>query len=504
MPKQIDRRWLGVFRRLFSSSSSQKNHSVTTKSASMATNPQLSQAAMLSGPAKLTAVTSLVQKLAQDLDSVNLLPHERDAALEELKIYGRDPRNADPIFAKEGIEMLARHAFDSPSSTTSRHALRCLCNALLLKKECRQMFVDVGYEAKVCKKLKNDNREDEFLVSRLIFFTTYDTDLDVGQLVDKYRLADSITKNLERHARHYRAGRPTSDPMQDMALIETVKLLFNVAYYCGRKTSFTQAIPHVVTILCKGSFQVDKPLDAPIGFLINALLNLNLDAKEVQSSLYPSANPTVLSDRLIHLLDQSRARYQDEELDGILSALLGVIQAVCLHAPREVQDSFRQKLLPTEADRKEVLGRGASLPSWLLKNSTNPIAPNTRLILSHLLFNLSGQDASKFVENVGYGIASGFLFSQNISIPQNAAEAFSNEADSFSRPINPVTGQFLDSERHPEIPEMTEAEREREAERLFVLFQRLQANGVISVENPIRTAVEEGRFEELPDDEDVD
>lgn len=45
---------------------------------------------------------------------------------------------------------------------------------------------------------------------------------------------------------------------------------------------------------------------------------------------------------------------------------------------------------------------------------------------------------------------------------------------------------------------------------ILVLFpanptNRLRANGVISVENPVRTAVEEGRFEELPDDyEDVD
>lgn len=42
---------------------------------------------------------------------------------------------------------------------------------------------------------------------------------------------------------------------------------------------------------------------------------------------------------------------------------------------------------------------------------------------------------------------------------------------------------------------------------IFVLTSpRLRANGVISVENPVRTAVEQGRFEELPDDyqEDVD
>ncbi|KAI1420165.1 guanine nucleotide exchange factor [Xylaria sp. FL1777] len=507
MTRQFDLHRLGILRRLFSSSSGHDSQPVGSKSSSMASNFQLAQAAMLSGPEKLAAVINLVERLTQDLDSANLLPNQRDAALEELKIYGRDPRDADPIFLKEGIEMLTRHAFDSPSSTTSRNALRCLCNALLLKKECRQTFVDLGYESKVCNKLKNDSFDDEFLVSRIIFLTTYDTDTKLEQLIDDYHLADSVIKNLERHAKHHNDARSTADPMQDMALTETLKLLFNITHHCKQKTSsFTQAVPHIVTILCKGSFQVDKPLDPPIGPLVNALLNLDLNAKEVQPSLYPPANPTTLPDRLINLLDKSRARYQDEELDSAVTPLLGVIQAVHSNASRDVQISIRGRLLPTDADRREILGRGSSLPSWLLKNSTNPIAPRFRDMVSELLFDLSDKDASKFVENVGYGFASGFLYNKNISIPQNAAEAFSSDTDSSSRPINPVTGQFLDSERFPDTPEMTEAEREREAERLFVLFQRLQANGVISVENPVRTAVEEGRFEELPDDykEDVD
>jgi hypothetical protein len=137
-----------------------------------------------------------------------------------------------------------------------------------------------------------------------------------------------------------------------------------------------------------------------------------------------------------------------------------------------VHTSIRQKLLPTETDRTEVLGRSGSLPSWLLKNSTNPLAPSLRNTISDLLFDLSDNDASKFVENVGYGFASGFLFNRNIPIPGNASEAFSNASQSSDRPVNPVTGQFLDLERHPDEPEMTDAEKEREAERLFVLFQR--------------------------------
>ncbi|KAI0535793.1 guanine nucleotide exchange factor [Xylaria digitata] len=462
---------------------------------------------MLSGPAKLAATTSLVNKLTQDLSSANLLPHERDAALEELKIYGRDPHNADPIFTREGIKMLTRHAFDSPSSTTSRNALRCLCNSLMLKKECRQMFVDLGYEAKVCDKLKNDNYDDEFLVSRMVFLTTYDTNTKLEQLIDKYHLADSMIENLERHAKHNSDNRRSvTDPMPDLALTETLKLLFNITHHCKqRASSFTQSIPHIVTILCNGSFQVDKPLDSPTGPLVNALLNLDLGVEEIQSSLYPPAKPTALSDRLIGLLEQSSARYQDEELDSTVTALIGVIQAVHRHAPQDVQISIRGKLLPTEADRKEVLGRSRSLPSWLLKNSTNPVASKLRSMISELLFDLSDKNPSKFVENVGYGFASGFLYNKNISIPQNASETL-NDRGSSSRPINPVTGQFLDAEKNSDVPEMTEAEKEREAEKLFVLFQRLQANGIISVENPVRTAVEEGRFQELPDDykEDVD
>jgi len=56
--------------------------------------------------------------LSSDLEKVKLLPHrkheaqsvmegqsmtelERDAHLEQLKVYGRDPSNADPIFTKE-------------------------------------------------------------------------------------------------------------------------------------------------------------------------------------------------------------------------------------------------------------------------------------------------------------------------------------------------------------------------------------------------------------------
>lgn len=76
--------------------------------------------------AKLAVVGGLINKLRDDAKNstltttrtYKLLPHfssayygkqyrltdlsiERDAALEELKVYGRDPRYADPLFARD-------------------------------------------------------------------------------------------------------------------------------------------------------------------------------------------------------------------------------------------------------------------------------------------------------------------------------------------------------------------------------------------------------------------
>lgn len=42
-------------------------------------------------------------------------------------------------------------------------------------------------------------------------------------------------------------------------------------------------------------------------------------------------------------------------------------------------------------------------------------------------------------------------------------------------------------------PEMTDEEKEREAEKLFVLFERLEKSG--GMENPIKKAMREGKME---------
>jgi hypothetical protein len=338
------------------------------------------------------------------------------------------------------------------------------------------MFVDLGYEAKACNKLQNDNRDDEFLISRLIFLTTYNTTVNLIALIDQHRLADSIVLNLSRHAKRIstKVTKAKVGPMDDMALTETLKLLFNVTHFAPDRVSvFGPAIPHIATILTKHDLPPsNNPLAPPFGQLINALINLKLDNKDVHSSLYPKNEPTAVADRLIQLLDMALIAYPDDELETNVTPAISAIMAVHEHAPEDVRQFIRAKLLPTEEDRKQVLGRGNSLTSRLLRNSTNPLTPKLRDAISHLLFDLSDKDANKFVQNVGYGYASGFLFQNNLPVPESASEAFSSSSGG-QRPINPITGQFIDTEKFAEMPEMTQEEKEREAERLFVLFERL-------------------------------
>ncbi len=353
---------------------------------------------------------------------------ERDQHLEQLKVYGRDPTNADPIFTKEvgqsarrhvfkadsakGIETLTKHAFNSPSLTTSRNALRCLANAMLLRANTRQIFVDLGYEMKMCNKLKNDNRDDEFLVSRIIFLTTYDPSLNIEKLIDEHHLAETICMNISRHTKQYFTKQKKVkelDPMEDMALAESLKLLFNITHFCSQRNgSFSPAVPHILTLLIKRPIRTSEPLEAPIGPLINSLINLPLETKDNITAIFPKSTPNVNTDRLVEILDKSTRSYADEELEQQVSPLVTLIRKVYEIAPKDARAHMRHLLLPTNEDREKPLGQGKTLSSRLLRLSTNPTTPQFRESISSLLFELSGKDARAFVQNVGYGFASGF------------------------------------------------------------------------------------------------
>jgi hypothetical protein len=269
--------------------------------------------------------------------------------------------------------------------------------------------------------------------------------------------------------------------MDDMGTIETLKLLFNLtAQKPELADRFTSCVPDLFSILCCQKLPV-PPLQVPVSSAINALMNM-----PITKDSCPTKQQTK---QLINILDRSIKAYPEMELDQAATPLLTLLRKVQASASPELRNYMQSLLFPDEQARSKPLGQGESLPSRLLRLSISPSLMNLRESISALFFELSDSDPTTFIHNIGYGYAAGFLSTHNVQVPETMMRADAQGAD-----INPVTGQRLSAESPDSQPEMTDEEKEREAERLYVLFERLRATGVVDVENPVHQAMREGRF----------
>jgi hypothetical protein len=354
--------------------------------------------------------------------------------------------------------------------------------------------------------LQSDSIDDEFLASRILFLTTYDANLDYAQLVRENDLAQSINAAITRHAKRYSksappASRGHNQPMELMALSEMLKLIFNIIHFHkDLSPHFTPSIPNVFKILVRRGVS-EPPLGAPARELVNVLLHLDLEDAEGRKAVFPASDPTCNATHLIKILDRSLTTYPPKELDDTVSPVLTLIRRIYDFAPADVQKTMQHLLLPTTQERDRPLGKSDSLSSRLLNLSTSAMTPALRGSISSLLFELSHKDPATFVHNVGYGYASGFLMSNNIQMPEELVKANEEAGEGEAIPVNPITGQRLDKEENVQMEPMTQEEKEREAERLFVLFERLKATGVMDVQNPVEEAYRSGRIQELSDDD---
>ncbi|KAI2486794.1 Ric8 domain containing protein [Pyrenophora tritici-repentis] len=459
-----------------------------------------------SGRAKLDDVTRLLSELKADLDAKQLSIEQRRKLLEQLKVYGRLVDNSDPIFTEDGLRTLGRCAFDGETTPASQEALRCIANALLLQPKTRQILVDLGHGPHAAEKLKSDSIDDEFLAARVLFLMTYDANLDYAQLVRQNQLADSINAAIARHAARYsktsrQPSQEHTQPMELMALSETLKLVFNIIHFHkDLSPHFTPSIPNVFRMLVRRN-PSSPPLATPTRELVNALLHLDLEDPEGQKAVFPSFDPNVNITCLVTLLDKAIIVYPPKELDDTITPVITLLRRIYEIAPDPVKQTMQTLLLPTPAERDKPLGKSDTLSSRLLNLSTSALTPTLRGSIASMLFELSQKDPATFVHNVGYGFASGYLLSNNIPMPDEVVKANAGKGIDEAIPVNPITGQRLDKEEVVQTEPMSQEEKEREAERLFVLFERLKATGVMDVQNPVEEAYRSGRIQELDDDD---
>lgn len=102
--------------------------------------------------------------------------------------------------------------------------------------------------------------------------------------------------------------------------------------------------------------------------------------------------------------------------------------------------------------------------------------------------------AAKLSSEIGYGNAAGLLFRKGLTGPPEARieelpddltteDTTSGNKTKISDDRNPITSLKPPSTHQPDPLEgLTQEEKEREAERLFVLFDRMERNPVISAQ----------------------
>jgi hypothetical protein len=124
--------------------------------------------------------------------------------------------------------------------------------------------------------------------------------------------------------------------------------------------------------------------------------------------------------------------------------------------------------------------------------------PRSARAAGELLLSLCDGDAKRMTEAIGYGPCAGFLMNTGLASALPSGVAAGTGAN--GRAVDPITGEYEPTEEEralDEINRMTDAEKEAEAERLFVLFDRLNKTGVVQVRHPMAAAHDSGRFEEI-------
>ena len=185
-------------------------------------------------------------------------------------------------------------------------------------------------------------------------------------------------------------------------------------------------------------------------------------------------------------------------LDESLPPLIMLIRKLVVEDSRSINTNFKSYLRNVlglnNIDRNVRMEQRGDLLGSLVKFLTASLFPSIKTTCGELLFALCDSDPNTMSSSIGFGNAAGFLFSKGLL---SAGSDSSN--GNVEEGVNPVTGVY-ENENDDKI-EMTEEEKEAEAEKLFMMFDRLNRTGIIKTSNPMQDQNNQKRFEEIEEED---
>ncbi|KAM6897773.1 chaperone Ric-8A [Xenentodon cancila] len=282
-------------------------------------------------------------------------------------------------------------------------------------------------------------------------------------------------------------------------IVEILKILFNITYSTHRHEpgeDDAALYRHLVAILrlclMRKCLLLDDTYELQ-GHTVNLLTALPLQCLDVLLTvpLEPDSKQSLgVNMDCVHtlLMFMENRLESGDRIKEKLTPILNLLTESC-RAHRETRIYIRKHILPPLRDVSQRPEEGTTVKSRLIRLMTH-LDTDLKHCAADLIFVLCKENVRRFVKYTGYGNAAGLLATRGLLGGQMARNSFSSaqyssDSDSDTEEyrqvkdrINPVTGRVEAQEPDP-MEGMTDEEKEEEAKRLIVLFNKLSKDNII-------------------------
>ncbi|XP_044049878.1 synembryn-B isoform X2 [Siniperca chuatsi] len=443
--------------------------------------------------------------------------------LETLRILSRDKRVLAPVATREGMLILGGMAGlyageeegDSEKSSQEDiqseeeervvvEALKCLCNVVYNSPAAQQVSVDVQLAHGLCATLRTVrtwHHEVGLFTLRLLFLlSALRPDLR-GVLRRELHAVRLLTEVLEhtldvRWVGPYEAACPDPQalpmPAKDNErAMEVLKALFNLTLSeaSGEEDDHQfRLIAAILRHLLMLKTETEEKTEEAHSHAINLLNNLPVSCLDklidvpVQGGLEKYGGKNM--DAVQVLLDfmEKRIDKGSNYKEGLTPVLSLLTEGSRHH--REIRIYIKAQVLPPLKDVKIRPEIGTAVRNKLVRLMTH-VDMGVKQTAAEFLFVLCKESVDNLLKYTGYGNAAGLLVARGLLAGGRGETEYSEDEDSdteeykSAKPfINPITGHVEEPMPNP-IEEMTEEQKEYEAQKLVNMFDKLSRQNVI-------------------------
>ncbi|XP_076615522.1 chaperone Ric-8A [Chaetodon auriga] len=293
--------------------------------------------------------------------------------------------------------------------------------------------------------------------------------------------------------------RPPISLEASQRIVEILKILFNITYSAHRQEPSEDDAAlyrHLVALLrlcLMRKCLLSDDTDELQGHTVNLLSALPLQCLDVLLMVPPepgSQQCQGVNMDCVHtlVLFMERRLESGDKIKEKLTPILNLLTESC-RAHRETRHYIRKHILPPLRDVSHRPEEGSTVKSRLIRLMTH-LDTDVKHCAADLIFVLCKENVSRFVKYTGYGNAAGLLATRGLLGGQGSRTLssdgqYSSDSDSDTEEyrqvkdrINPVTGR-VEAEQPDPMEGMTEEEKEEEAKRLIMLFNKLSRGNII-------------------------